>query len=112
MKNIEALREHLFKQLEALEDPNTKPDFDRLRAVCAVADRIIDTARIEVQLAAVLKGALEVPFVEGQAGERPANDAQQIPLARQTPLERAAAALTGGPPANHPWRESLRRADK
>lgn len=91
MKNIEALREHLFKQLEVLDDPNAKPDFDRLRAVCAVADRIIDAARIEVQLAAVMKGALEVPFLETQAGERPANDAPQLPPLGQTPMERAAA---------------------
>ena len=50
MKNkIDDLRNHLFATLEALRDDEKPMDLDRARAVCQVADRIIDSARVECE---------------------------------------------------------------
>lgn len=99
----------------------TDADIDRIRLKCALADRVIDVTRLEVQLAAIMKGALDVPFIEAQASER-ANDVaghdslslpggvdQPAKTAPLTALERAAKVLTGGPKADHRWRKSSRR---
>jgi len=121
MQNIADLRAILFQELEALQGAPTDADIDRIRLKCALADRVIDVTRLEVQLAAVMKGALDVPFIEAQASER-ANDGagngglslptradQQVETPPPTALERAAKVLTGGPKADHRWRSSLRR---
>ena len=71
---------------------------------------VIESAKVEVELAAVLKGSLEVPFIEDQAGERSSGrGAPQLPPPSQTPLERAASVLTSEASANHPWRDAGRR---
>jgi hypothetical protein len=67
---------------------------------------IIETAKVEVMLAAVMKGSLEVPFIEAQTTERNASKDPQLPAPAVTPMERAAQVLTAGPPANHAWRNS------
>ncbi len=103
MKNIADLREHLFAQLEALADPDRKIDLRRMRLTHDIAERIIDTARVEVQFAAVMKGAMDVPFIEDQAEER------GQPAEPLTPAQRHAAVLGGGPSAEHPWRASVHR---
>lgn len=108
MRNIADLRAILFKELEALPNNPTDADIDRIRLKCALADRVIDITRLEVQLAAVMKGALDVPFIENQAEERSPKNAPQLPAPRQTPLERAASVLSSGPSENHSWRKSSR----
>lgn len=102
MKNIADLREHLFAQLDALADPNRKVDLRRMRLTHDIAERIIDTARVEVQFAAVMKGAMDVPFIENQTGERQATEPR-------TAVDRHTAVLSGGPSAEHPWRASVHR---
>ncbi len=105
MKNISDLRAALFAQLSDLEDRTKPVDVNRIRAMVALSEQIIDSARLEVQLAAVMKGSLDVPFIEDQAEERPASNDTPTP---QTSIERTAALLAAGPSANHPWREQVR----
>lgn len=113
-RNITHLREHLFNQLDMLCDTSKTVDMERTKMVCAVSEQIIDSARIEIQFAAVLKGAVTVPFLESQedATERaysppsvpaPA-DTEQLP-APMSAEERRDAALNSGPAADHPWRQ-------
>ena len=70
-KNISHLRDHLFNQLYMLCDLSKTVDLERSRMVCEISKQIIDTARVEIQFAEVMKGAVTVPFIEDQAGERP-----------------------------------------
>lgn len=105
MNNIVALRELLFRQLSLLSESTSDIDFERARIICSVADRVIDTARLEVQLAAVLKGATDVPFIESQDPDHPSNKPSRPSLAPADPMERVAQILNSGPPADHPWRQ-------
>ena len=43
------LRNHLFETLEALKDKDEPMDVNRARAVCEVAQTLINTAKVEVQ---------------------------------------------------------------
>jgi len=100
-RNIESLRGHLFKVLEALDD-DTKPlDIARQRAVCETAQTLINSLKVEVELHAILQGSIDVPFIESQSNERP-----NIADRATTPAERNQGALVGGPGANHPWRNA------
>lgn len=45
---IETLREHLFFTLEGLRDKNAPMDIERAKAVCEVAQTIINSAKVEV----------------------------------------------------------------
>lgn len=111
-RNIGHLREHLFDQLEMLCDNSKTVDLERARMVCEVSEQIIDAARIEIQFAQVMKGALTVPFIEDQTGasERPNTPLQpslpdaQAPTQRVTAEELTQRALSACPPADHPWR--------
>lgn len=42
------LRDHLFETLEALKDEEKPMEIERTKAICAVAEQLIDTARVEV----------------------------------------------------------------
>lgn len=115
MPNIADLRASLFAELEALKGAPTEADIARIRLKCALTDRIIDSLRVEVQFAAVMRGALDVPFIESQSGERRSDGssdrASPPPAAGRelSPLERAAQVLASGPGAGHPWRYRVRR---
>ncbi|MBB3637145.1 hypothetical protein [Variovorax atrisoli] len=114
MKNIADLRAALFAELDTLNGAPSDADIDRIRLKCALTDRIIDSLRVEVQLAAVMRGALDVPFIETQSGERRsdgspsqhATDLASIPTL--SAMERAAQVLGGGPSPGHPWRRRVR----
>lgn len=100
-RNIESMRGHLFKVLEALDD-DTKPlDIARQRAVCETAQTLINSLKVEVELHAMLRGAIDVPFIESQSSERPSSADRVF-----TPEERNQSVLAGGPGANHPWRSA------
>ncbi|MGF6526053.1 hypothetical protein [Variovorax sp. PvP013] len=102
-RNIESMRGHLFRVLEALDD-DTKPlDIARQRAVCETAQTLINSLKVEVELHAMLRGAIDVPFIESQSSERP-NSADRSPA--RAPVERNQSALTAGPSPSHPWRSS------
>jgi hypothetical protein len=46
---IQDLRNHLFETLEALKDEEKPMDIERAGAICKVAEKLIDTARVEVK---------------------------------------------------------------
>jgi hypothetical protein len=55
MKNkIHDLRNHLFATLEALQDEDKPMDIDRAVAVSKVADKIIDSVKVEIDFIKVL----------------------------------------------------------
>lgn len=111
MKNIADLRQHLFEQLEALSDPERKLDLRRMRLTVDIAELIIDAARVEVQFAAVVKGATDVPFIESQDPDHPSNKPERPKLEAVDSMTRTAQLLTAGPTPTHPWRESGRRRE-
>lgn len=98
-RNIESLRGHLFKVLENLDDDAKPLDIARQRAVCETAQTLINSLKVEVELHAILRGAIDVPFVESQSSERP-NSADHS----RTPAERSQGVLSSGAGPNHPWR--------
>jgi ribosome-interacting GTPase 1 len=51
--NIETLRDHLFKTLDALSDPTNPMDVARAKAISDVAQTIINSAMVEVKHAQV-----------------------------------------------------------
>lgn len=108
-KTIADLREHLFAQLELLADPKRKIDNRRMRLAHDFAGLIIDTAKVEVQFAAVLRGATDVPFIEAQDPQHPSNKPEKPALQPGDPIARAAQVLTAGPSPGHPWRQGDRR---
>lgn len=116
-KNISHLRGHLFDRLDALCDLTKPVDIERERMICEVSKQIIDTARVEIQFAEVMNGALTLPFIEDQSGERPNTPQTPVPHSiehddedrsfPEPPLtadERRTHALSSGPAEDHPWR--------
>lgn len=100
-RNIESLRGHLFKVLETLDDDSKPLDIARQRAVCETAQTLINSLKVEVELHAILRGAIEVPFVESQSQERAnAEDPMRTSNARRSDLS------TSGPAPDHVWRKS------
>ena len=112
MPKINDLRDLLFAEMQACPPGTVLSDADirRIEMKCALADRIIDTARVEVQLSLAMKGAIDVPFIEQQSQERPAAPpavAHAAP-APQQPLQSVAKLLSAGPAPDHPWRKSAK----
>lgn len=50
------LRDHLFETLEALKDGEKPMELDRARAIADVAQVIINSAKVEVEMAKALDG--------------------------------------------------------
>lgn len=50
------LRDHLFETLEALKDAENPMDLDRAKVISDVAQTIINTAKVEVDLAKAVGG--------------------------------------------------------
>jgi hypothetical protein len=53
---ISDLRDHLFETLEALKDTDNPMDVDRAKAITNVAQAIINTAKVEVDLVRAVGG--------------------------------------------------------
>lgn len=67
MKNkIEDLRNHLFVTIESLLDEDNPLDIGRARAVADVAQRVIESAKVEVEFAKVT-GATGTDFIPQEA---------------------------------------------
>ena len=47
---ISDLRDHLFETIEALKDPDKPMELERARTISAVAQTIINSAKVEVEL--------------------------------------------------------------
>ena len=58
------LRDHLFETLEALKDPDNPMALDRARAISDVAQTIINTAKVEVDLLKVVGGSPASQFIQ------------------------------------------------
>lgn len=75
MKNrIEDLRNHLFCALEALADDEKPMPIDRARAIAAVAQTIINSAKVEVDFLVAtrsLKGSGFIPQPEIDGSVQP-----------------------------------------
>lgn len=54
------LRDHLFEVLEGLKDKESPMDVDRAKAICEVAQTIINSAKVDVDLARALGGGIAV----------------------------------------------------
>lgn len=66
MKNkIEDLRNHLFATLEALQDEEKPMDIERARAVAEVAQTIINSAKVEVDLVKTMGATSCSEFFKG-----------------------------------------------
>lgn len=46
---IADLRDHLFETLEALKDKDAPMELDRAKAICQVAQTLINSAKVEVE---------------------------------------------------------------
>lgn len=80
MKNkLTDLRNHLFVTLEALQDPEKPMDLDRARVVSDVAQTIINSAKVEVDLLKTLgDGAVSRSEFFGGVEVLPAPKPRQI----------------------------------
>lgn len=64
------LRDHLFVTLEALADNEKPMDLDRAKTVCEVAQTIINSAKVEVDLLRTIGSEQSSEFFEARKGER------------------------------------------
>lgn len=108
-KNIEHLRDTLFKQLDQLVDLEKPVDIDRARLVCDTSRLLIEMSKVEVEYARVIQGAITLPFIESQDGseERPHQSLPPASAGTATTTsteDRTLATLNSGPPSDHPWR--------
>lgn len=71
---IDDLREHLFDTLTRLKDKSNPLDIDRAKAVCEVAGRIIESAKVEVSHLNVV-GGLGSGFIPQRAALGPKPEA-------------------------------------
>jgi hypothetical protein len=55
---VQDLRNHLFEVLEALKDPDNPMELDRAKAICAVSQTIINTAKVEIEMVRAISGSV------------------------------------------------------
>jgi len=60
---IEDLRNHLFETIEALKDPDKPMEIERAKAVADVAQKIIDSAKVEVDFMRVTGAVSGTGFI-------------------------------------------------
>jgi hypothetical protein len=78
---IGELRRHLFETLDSLKDKEKPLDVDRAKAVCEVAGKIIETAKVEVSYLQTVGGRGSGFIPQGLLpASKPADDA--IPTQR------------------------------
>ena len=69
MKNkIEDLRNHLFATIEGLLDPDKPIEIDRAKAVAEVAQVMINSAKVEVDMVKALGAATGSGFMQIDQG--------------------------------------------
>ena len=57
------LRDHLFEVMERLKDEDKPMDIDRAKAVCVVAQTLINSAKVEIDLLRVVGGTSASQFI-------------------------------------------------
>jgi hypothetical protein len=96
-------------QLRALREATPDKlaeEIRRAKAVNETAQTIVNTARVEVDYIAAIKGGASSSFIESPEEERP----PRIPEKPQSPLPAVDdPARLGGPSSKHPWRGSVTR---
>lgn len=103
---INDLRDHLFQQLQQLNDTSKPADIARARAVSELGQTIINSLKVELDYFAIIDGATDVPFIEDQT---PRGRADTPPEQKVLgPMEKTAAILTAAPSPDHPWRKRAR----
>ena len=117
MNTVQDLRAILFDQLKTLTSASEKPDLAIAKAVNETAQTIINSAKLEVEHAKTIKGAIMVDFLE--TNERPngssspaviENKPSAPALASQAAETQRALGFGGLPPGkNHPWRKDSDR---
>jgi hypothetical protein len=83
---ISDLREHLFETLEALKDSDSPMELDRAKAICEVAQTIINSAKVEVEFAKAVDASIAQSSFFAPAPAEPL----QAPV-QSRPLLRAAS---------------------
>lgn len=88
MKNkIEDLRNHLFATIEALRDEEKPMDLDRARTIADVAQVVINSAKVEVDMLKTTGGTTGTGFIrqdatagngKGEGAERPRQRLQSM----------------------------------
>lgn len=78
---ISDLGDHLFETLEALKDKDQPMDLDRARTISAVAQTIINVAKVEVEM------------VEAVGGAAPTDGFFQLPPAEDRDVTKHARAI-------------------
>lgn len=63
---IEDLRDHLFETLEMLKDPDKPMELARAKAISEVAQTIINSAKVEVEMARALRGIPGSDFIDSE----------------------------------------------
>ncbi len=64
---ISDLRDHLFETIEALKDPDKPMDLERAKAISDVAQTIINSAKVEVDLVKAINDRAISPVTPGTA---------------------------------------------
>lgn len=89
MKNkIDDLRNHLFETIEALKDEEKPMDLDRAKVISDVAQTIINSAKVEVDLAKAVGGTVGSQFLALK------EESRELP--RSEPRPDARRAIAGG----------------
>lgn len=109
--HIADVRAMLIDQLRALRGADAaslQREIRRARAVAEVAQVVVNTARVEVDYIAAVKGASDSPFLQAP------DEVQQprLPGTPQSPLPALPPddpARLGGPSEDHPWRARVTR---
>lgn len=64
------LRNHLFATIEGLTDDKKPMEIDRARAICEVAQTLINSAKVEIQFAEAVGQQFKSDFMESDS-EKP-----------------------------------------
>lgn len=97
--DVAELRRHLFETIAALRDKEAPMDIARARAVSEVAQVIIDSARVEVDAARVMKKAPNSGFLTLPAAAPAEGPGEPAPKSEgEPPFTDLAQRLQGTPP--------------
>lgn len=106
MSDVTDLRSTLFELLNEVKKPDSKMDLDRAKTVCLVADKIIDTAKTEIEFARV-NGSVNSQFFNKP--QLPAPAGQQ---AIENKSEEIVPGETQQPPGNKNSTKTLPNGNK
>jgi len=90
VRSMADLRNLVFDVVTEVRNAD-KPDPDKTRMLCEVLTVAVNVVRVQVAYAAIVKGDLELPFMEEMPSESAGSSGRSDPL-------------TSGPSPNHPWR--------